>query len=71
MSEDVVFWKWISEIMFGLVIEIFVYYWDVFDLIQVVFVKVFDCYSNFINNQIINYWMSVDGKWMVVVGILQ
>lgn len=42
MSEDVVFWKWISETTIGMVTDRSVYHWDVFDPNQAVPVKVFD-----------------------------
>ncbi|KAK4648246.1 Clathrin heavy chain [Podospora bellae-mahoneyi] len=71
MSEDVAFWKWISETTLGLVTETSVYHWDVFDPTQAAPVKVFDRHSNLTNNQIINYRTSADGKWMAVVGISQ
>ncbi|KAK0624744.1 hypothetical protein B0T17DRAFT_577343 [Bombardia bombarda] len=71
MSEDVSFWKWISETTLGLVTESSVYHWDVFDPTQAAPVKVFDRNANLQGNQIINYRTTVDGKWMVVVGISQ
>lgn len=42
MSEDVVFWKWISETTIGMVTDSSVYHWDVFDANQAAPVKVFD-----------------------------
>ncbi|KAB5551097.1 hypothetical protein GE09DRAFT_1124892 [Coniochaeta sp. 2T2.1] len=71
MSEDVVFWKWISEATIGMVTDTSVYHWDVFDPNQAAPVKVFDRNPNLSGNQIINYRASADGKWMVVVGISQ
>ncbi|KAK1770023.1 putative clathrin heavy chain [Phialemonium atrogriseum] len=71
MNEDVVFWKWISETTLGMVTDSSVYHWNVFDASQAAPVKAFDRNSNLQNNQIINYRTSVDGKWMVVVGISQ
>jgi clathrin heavy chain len=46
MSEDVVFWKWISETTIGMVTDSSVYHWDVFDPNQVAPVKVFDRNAN-------------------------
>ncbi|KAK4240826.1 hypothetical protein C8A03DRAFT_31102 [Achaetomium macrosporum] len=69
MSEDVTFWKWISESTLGLVTENAIYHWNVFDPSQAAPVKVFDRNTNLQGNQIINYRTSADGKWMVVVGI--
>lgn len=42
MSEDVSFWKWVSETTLGLVTETSIYHWDVFDPSQGAPVKVFD-----------------------------
>lgn len=46
MSEDVAFWKWISESTLGLVTETAIYHWDVFDATQASPVKVFDRNTN-------------------------
>lgn len=46
MSEDVAFWKWISESTLGLVTETAIYHWDVFDPTQASPVKVFDRNTN-------------------------
>ncbi|KAI9670383.1 MAG: hypothetical protein M1817_004426 [Caeruleum heppii] len=71
MNEDVVFWKWFSEDSLGLVTDSSVYHWNVFDATQASPVKVFDRNNNLQGCQIINYRVSDDGKWMVVVGISQ
>ncbi|RDW67834.1 putative clathrin heavy chain [Coleophoma cylindrospora] len=71
MNEDVVFWKWFSETSLGLVTETTVYHWDVFDPSQAAPVEVFKRNPNLQGCQIINYRVSDDGKWMVVVGISQ
>jgi clathrin heavy chain len=46
MTEDVAFWKWISETSLGLVTDSSVYHWDVFDPSQAAPVKVFDRHTN-------------------------
>lgn len=46
MSEDVAFWKWISETTLGLVTDSSIYHWDVFDPTQAAPVKVFDRHAN-------------------------
>ncbi|KAK4216982.1 putative clathrin heavy chain [Rhypophila decipiens] len=69
MSEDVSFWKWVSETTLGLVTATSIYHWDVFDPAQAEPVKMFPRNENLNSNQIINYRTSADGKWMVVVGI--
>ncbi|TVY87137.1 putative clathrin heavy chain, partial [Lachnellula willkommii] len=71
MNEDVVFWKWFSETSLGLVTDTAVYHWDVFDPNQPSPVEVFKRNQNLSGCQIINYRVSNDGKWMVVVGITQ
>ncbi|PQE27320.1 clathrin heavy chain protein [Rutstroemia sp. NJR-2017a WRK4] len=71
MNEDVVFWKWFSETSLGLVTDTTVYHWDVFDPNQAAPVEVFKRNPNLSGCQIINYRVSDDGKWMVVVGISQ
>ncbi|KAI9795364.1 MAG: hypothetical protein M1833_007212 [Piccolia ochrophora] len=71
MNEDVVFWKWFSETSLGLVTDNSVFHWNVFDATQASPVKVFDRNTNLQGCQIINYRVSDDEKWMVVVGISQ
>jgi len=71
MNEDVVFWKWISETTLGLVTDTAVYHWDVFDPAAAQPQKLFDRNANLNGCQIINYRVSDDGQWMVVVGISQ
>ncbi|CAC9895743.1 unnamed protein product [Aureobasidium pullulans] len=68
MNEDVVFWKWYSDKSLGLVTETSVYHWDIFDPSQAAPVKMFDRNAN-LGSQIINYRVSHDEKWMVVVSI--
>lgn len=71
MTEDVVFWKWFSDTSLGLVTDTSVYHWNIFDPSQVSPQKVFDRNQNLSGCQIINYRVSDDEKWMVVVGISQ
>ncbi|KAF7535433.1 hypothetical protein G7054_g5391 [Neopestalotiopsis clavispora] len=71
MNEDVVFWKWISENELGLVTENSVYHWNIFDPNQAAPVEVFKRNQNMSGNQIINYRINSDGKWMAIVGISQ
>lgn len=46
MSEDVQFWKWISESTLGLITSSSVYHWDVYDSAQDAPVKVFERNAN-------------------------
>ena len=71
MNEDVVFWKWISDTTLGLVTDTAVYHWDVFDPAAAQPQKLFERNANLNGCQIINYRVSDDGQWMVVVGISQ
>ncbi|KAI9834864.1 MAG: hypothetical protein M1819_002772 [Sarea resinae] len=71
MNEDVVYWKWISESTLGLVTDTSVYHWNILDTSQVAPLKIFDRNNNLSGCQIINYRVSDDEKWMVVVGISQ
>lgn len=71
MNEDVVFWKWFNDRSLGLVTDTSVYHWDIFDPSQAAPVKVFERNANLSGCQIINYRVSDDEKWMVVVGISQ
>lgn len=71
MSEDVVFWKWYSETSLGLVTDTAVYHWNIFDPTQDAPVKMFERSANLNGNQIINYRVSDDEQWFVIVGISQ
>ncbi|KAK4987890.1 Clathrin heavy chain [Elasticomyces elasticus] len=71
MAEDVVFWKWYSETSLGLVTDTGVYQWNIFDPAQTAPSKIFERTANLNANQIINYRVSDDEQWMVVIGISQ
>ncbi|KAF1987741.1 clathrin heavy chain 1 [Aulographum hederae CBS 113979] len=71
MNEDVVFWKWFDDKSLGLVTDTAVYHWDIFDQSQAAPQKMFERNANLHGCQIINYRVSNDGQWMVVVGIQQ
>lgn len=71
MADDVLFWKWFSDTTLGLVTDTSVYHWNIFDATQIAPAKVFDRNQNLSGCQIINYRVSDDDKWMVVVGISQ
>lgn len=67
-NEDVVFWKWTSDSNLGLVTDTAVYHWSIADTTTPP-QKVFDRHPTLAGCQIINYRVSPDEKWMVVVGI--
>src|SRR5258708_16288712 len=67
-NENVVFWKWISESALGLVTDTSVYHWSITDATSPP-QKVFDRHATLAGSQIINYRISADEKWMVLIGI--
>lgn len=67
-NEDVVFWKWISDTTIGLVTDTAVFHWSITDSTSAP-VKVFDRHATLAGAQIINYRVSGDEKWLVLVGI--
>lgn len=71
MNEDVVFWKWFDENSLGLVTDTAVYHWNIMDPNAAQPTKMFDRNANLAGCQIINYRVTDDGNWMVVVGISQ
>ncbi|GAA6001306.1 clathrin heavy chain [Rhodotorula paludigena] len=76
MGEDVTFWKWISPTTIGIVTETAVYHWTCYAPASApntptsdTPVKVFDRHASLAGNQIINYRVTPDEKWLVLVGI--
>ena len=76
MHEDVTFWKWISPTTIGIVTETAVYHWTCYApatqpdaAVSDTPVKVFDRHASLAGNQIINYRVTPDEKWLVLVGI--
>lgn len=76
MHEDVVFWKWISPTTVGIVTDSSVYHWVAYapasapsTVTADAPVKVFERHASLIGNQIINYRVTADEKWLVLVGI--
>ncbi|KAK8955806.1 Clathrin heavy chain 2 [Platanthera guangdongensis] len=67
MPEQIVFWKWITPKMLGLVTQTSVYHWALEGDSEPV--KIFDRTANLANNQIINYRCDPSEKWLVLVGI--
>nr|CAD1822052.1 unnamed protein product [Ananas comosus var. bracteatus] len=67
MPEQVVFWKWITPKMLGLVTQTSVYHWSIEGDSEPV--KMFDRTANLANNQIINYRCDPTEKWLVLIGI--
>ncbi|KAI0065620.1 clathrin heavy chain [Artomyces pyxidatus] len=66
--ENIVFWKWISESALGLVTDTSVYHWSITDATSPP-QKIFDRHATLAGSQIINYRVSGDEKWMVLIGI--
>lgn len=67
-NEDVVFWKWVSETTIGMVTEASVYHWSIGDQTSPP-QKVFDRHPTLAGAQIINYRVTSDEKWLVLIGI--
>ena len=66
-NEDIVFWKWITDTTLGMVTDTAVYHWSIADTTTPQ--KVFDRHATLAGCQIINYRISADEKWMVLIGI--
>lgn len=64
---DVTFWKWISHSALGLVTESAVYHWSIQG--DAGPQKIFDRHVSLQGSQIINYRVSADEKWCVLIGI--
>ncbi|KAI0265706.1 hypothetical protein BC834DRAFT_843555 [Gloeopeniophorella convolvens] len=67
-NENIVFWKWVSESAIGVVTDTSVYHWSISDATSPP-QKVFDRHAILAGSQIINYRISADEKWMVLIGI--
>ncbi|KAF5383731.1 hypothetical protein D9615_003688 [Tricholomella constricta] len=67
-NEDVVFWKWVSDSTIGMVTETAVYHWSVSDTTSPP-QKIFDRHPTLAGAQIINYRVTPDEKWLVLIGI--
>ncbi|XP_031504646.1 clathrin heavy chain 2-like isoform X1 [Nymphaea colorata] len=67
MPEQVVFWKWITPKVLGLVTQTSVYHWSIEGESEPV--KMFERTANLSNNQIINYRCDPSEKWLVLIGI--
>ncbi|EJD07554.1 clathrin heavy chain [Fomitiporia mediterranea MF3/22] len=67
-NEDIVFWKWVTDSIIGMVTDTAVYHWSISDQTSPP-TKIFDRHATLAGAQIINYRISGDGKWMVLVGI--
>ncbi|KAG6551189.1 hypothetical protein Mapa_007425 [Marchantia paleacea] len=67
MPEQVVFWKWITPKLLGLVTQTAVFHWSIEGETEPV--KMFDRTANLSGNQIINYRCDPSEKWLVLIGI--
>ncbi|UZJ52670.1 hypothetical protein CBS101457_001990 [Exobasidium rhododendri] len=67
INEEVQFWKWISNTTLGLVTSNAVFHWSMEG--EAGPTKVFDRHASLAGSQIINYRVSPDEKWLVLVGI--
>lgn len=62
------FWKWVSDTTIGLVSDTAVYHWSISDSTSPP-QKVFDRHPTLAGAQIINYRITPDEKWLVLIGI--
>ncbi|CAK1590175.1 unnamed protein product [Parnassius mnemosyne] len=67
MTEDIVFWKWISLNTLALVTKVSVYHWSMEG--DSTPVKMFDRHSSLADCQIINYRTDPKQQWLLLVGI--
>lgn len=67
MTDDVIFWKWISPNTLALVTEFSVYHWSMEGDSQPV--KMFDRHSSLNGCQIINYRTDHKQTWLLLIGI--
>lgn len=66
MTEDVVFWKWISLNTLALVTKMSVYHWSMEG--DSTPVKMFDRHASLADCQIINYRTDPKQQWLLLVG---
>jgi len=67
LTEDVIFWKWISVNTIGLVTETAVFHWSMEGDSSPV--KMFDRHQSLAGCQVINYKIDHSGQWLLLVGI--
>ena len=69
MQEKVEFWKWVTPSIIGLVTSSAVYHWSMDNSNEPS--KMFDRAQSLAGNQIINYRLSMDSNWGVLIGLTQ
>lgn len=67
MLEQVVFWKWVTSSLLGLVTQTAVYHWSIEGESEPQ--KMFERTASLMSNQIINYRCDASEKWLVLIGI--
>ena len=67
MTEDCIFWKWVSVNTIGIVTETSVYHWTMEGDSQPV--KMFDRHQSLQGCQIINYRTDEALQWLLVIGM--
>lgn len=68
MNEDIAFWKWVSDTTIGMVTDNAVHHWTIADQTSPP-QKIFDRHPTLQGTQIINYRVTTDEKWLVLIGI--
>lgn len=71
MGEEVLFWKWITPVLIGLITDNAVFHWNIEagSAEGEAPKRVFDRHSSLTGAQIINYRADSSGKWLLLVGI--
>ncbi|RXN31522.1 clathrin heavy chain 1-like isoform X3 [Labeo rohita] len=67
MTDEVLFWKWISVNTVALVTDTAVYHWSMEGDSQPI--KMFDRHASLAGCQIINYRTDEQQKWLLLIGI--
>ncbi|CAI5943490.1 unnamed protein product, partial [Closterium sp. NIES-64] len=67
MPEKIVYWKWISNKVLGLVTGTSLYHWSIEGEVRPV--KMFERTANLNGCEIINYQSDPSGKWLALIGI--
>ncbi|KAI8807650.1 hypothetical protein BJ742DRAFT_811431 [Cladochytrium replicatum] len=67
MHEDVVFWKWVTPTLLGIVTDHAVFHWTLEG--ESAPLKMFERHEKLNGSQIINYRVNGDEKWLLLIGI--
>lgn len=71
ITENIVFWNWISQSTLSIITDSSIYHWDVLNSTQENPTKLADRHASLSNCQIIGYSSNSGEKWTALVGIAQ